>query len=358
MLVGPLPPPSGGMANQTAQLAKFLEREGFDVQVVRSNQPCRIAWIERIRGLRAMVRLVPYIVRLSRAMRHADIAHVMANSGWAWHLFAAPAIWIAWLRGVPVIVNYRGGNAAAFLDRRIRLVRATINRTTAVIVPSRFLQEVFAKHSIATTIVRNVVDLGVFLPAPARPMQPHLVVTRNLEVIYDIGTAIRAFARVRGIHADAQMTIVGEGPEREILEALARGQGVSSAVRFTGRLDIAALPALYQSASVAVNPSRIDNAPNSLLEALASGVPIVSTNVGGIPYMVEDGRTALLVPAGDDAAMAEAICRVLDDPSLAASLAAAGRDCIAAYSWECVRPALFETYARAGGHAAAAGSAK
>jgi glycosyltransferase involved in cell wall biosynthesis len=347
VLVGPVPPPSGGMANQTAQLAKLLAAEGCEVRLVQTNRPCPVAWIERIRGLRAVVRLVPYACRLWRVMARADIAHVMANSGWAWHLFAAPAVWIAKLRGVPAVVNYRGGNAAAFLQRENRLVRPTISRAAAVIVPSGFLQTVFARHAIATGVVRNVVNLEAFVPPAARPPHPHLVITRNLEEIYDIGTAIRAFAKVRKDHAEARMTIAGSGPERPRLEALAAEEGVLADVRFTGRLDISALPALYQSASVLVNPSRIDNAPNSLLEALASGVPIVSTNVGGVPYMVENERTALLVPPGDAAAMAGAICRVLDEPGLAESLALAGRACIAAHAWEQVRPALLETYARA-----------
>src|SRR6202022_4669045 len=94
LLVGPLPPPSGGMANQTAQLAAMLAKEGCRVTVVRVNEPYRPSWVGRIRGARALFRLVPYLFRLARATQSADIVHVMANSGWAWHLFAAPAIWI------------------------------------------------------------------------------------------------------------------------------------------------------------------------------------------------------------------------------------------------------------------------
>ena len=89
------------MANQTRQLARLLEAEGCSVTVVRTNAPYRPAWIGRVRGVRALFRLVPYIISLWRAMRGADLAHVMANSGWAWHSFAAPAIRIAAWRGRP-----------------------------------------------------------------------------------------------------------------------------------------------------------------------------------------------------------------------------------------------------------------
>jgi hypothetical protein len=107
-LVGPLPPPAGGMANQTRQLAELLRSAQADVSLVQSNAPYRPAWAGRVPVLRALFRLVPYLLRLWRAAGRSDVLHVMANSGWSWHLFAAPAIWVARWRQVPVVVNYRG----------------------------------------------------------------------------------------------------------------------------------------------------------------------------------------------------------------------------------------------------------
>ena len=99
-LVGPLPPPSGGMANQTRQLARLLAQEGMEVEIVQVNAPYRPAWIEHLRGARALIRLIPYLRRLWNAAGRVHLFHVMANSGWAWHLFAAPAVWVAKLRGL------------------------------------------------------------------------------------------------------------------------------------------------------------------------------------------------------------------------------------------------------------------
>jgi hypothetical protein len=145
LLVGPLPPPSGGMANQTRQLALLLAGDGCRVIVVQVNAPYCPKWIGRIRGVRALFRMIPYIVRLWVATEKADLVHVMANSGWAWHLCAAPAIWIGRLRRKPVVVNYRGGDADAFFARQFRWVRSTLAGASQVIVPSRFLATVFAK---------------------------------------------------------------------------------------------------------------------------------------------------------------------------------------------------------------------
>ncbi len=353
VLVGPLPPPAGGMANQTRQLATLLKDEGCRVEVVRSNGALP-PLLERMRIVRALFRLIPYAVRLWRAMRRADLAHVMANSGWAWHLFAAPAIWIGALRGVPVVVNYRGGSAEAFLERQIALVRPTLARAALLIVPSGYLHRIFSAHGISAMIVPNVVDLGTFAPGAAARSDPHLLVTRNLERIYDIETAIRAFARIVMDFPDARLTVAGAGPEREALERLARELGVDARLRFTGRLDNAELPSLYREATILLNPSRVDNMPNSLLEAMASGVPIVSTSVGGIPFLVEDGRTALLVPPGQPPAMAEAVLRLLREPELADRLRSEARREVSRYAWPRVRPVLFGAYMRAAGMEAAA----
>ncbi|HEY7972204.1 MAG TPA: glycosyltransferase family 4 protein, partial [Xanthobacteraceae bacterium] len=276
-----------------------------------------------------------------------ELVHVMANSGWAWHLFAAPALWIAWLRGVPTVVNYRGGDADAFFARQFRLVRPTLERAGVVAVPSGFLDAVFTKYGITTSVVPNIVNLDAFRPADALPAQPHLLVTRNLEPIYDIATALRAFAIVAGRHAEARLTVAGSGPDRDMLEQLARELGIAEHVRFTGRLDNAELPALYRTASVVVNASLVDNMPISLLEAMASGVPIVSTKVGGIAQMVEHEVTALLVPPKEPVAMANAILRLLGDRQLALRLRTAGIEAAQRYAWPEVRVALFDVYTRA-----------
>ena len=338
------------MANQTRQLARLLADEGCRVTVVQVNAPYVPAWVGQIRGVRALFRLAPYVVRLWRATGKANLIHVMANSGWAWHLFAAPAIWIGHLRGKPVIVNYRGGDADAFFARQFRWVRPTLARASRVVVPSGFLGAVFAKYGIASTVVPNIVNLEAFQPPVSRPASPHLIVTRNLEPIYDIATTIRAFAIVSHQHPDARLTIAGSGPSRSELERLALDLGVAGCVSFTGRLDNAMLPDLYRSASVHLNSSLIDNMPISLLEAMACGVSIASTSAGGIPYLVEHEKTGLLVPVGDYRALAAAALRLIDDPQFAAGLAKAARQAVQVYSWPSVRSQLFAVYARASPH--------
>ena len=351
-LIGPLPPPSGGMANQTRQLAGLLRTAGADVSVIQVNAPYRPAWVERLPGIRALFRLIPYLWQLWRTAGKVRLFHVMANSGWSWHLFAAPAIWIGWFRGVRVIVNYRGGEAEEFFSRSFRWIRPSLKKVTQVIVPSGFLADVFKRRGVATVIVPNIVNTDRFSAGDRHPdtvkgASPTLLVTRNLEPLYDIDTALHVLQKVRSTFPGANMIICGSGPERDRLEALAQTLEIDAAVVFTGRVDNEQVAAFYRSADVMVNPSLADNMPNSVLEALASGVPVVSTEVGGVPYLVQHEKTALLVPVRDVDAMAEAVIRVLETPELAARLVTAGLAEIQQYTWPKVKGKLQAVYTAA-----------
>lgn len=345
-LVGPLPPPFGGMANQTRQLAELLRGEGVAVEVIRVNAPYRPAWLEQLRGVRALLRLLPYLVRLWVAAGRNDLFHIMANSGWSWHLHAAPAIWIAKLRGKVVVINYRGGEAEEFFARAFTWVKPSLKQADAIIVPSGFLAAIFGKRGFATRIVPNIVNLERFsaIDAAEKPAAPHLLVARNLEPLYDNTTALHAFARIRQQHPDARLTIAGSGPDREALEQLARSLNIADAVTFAGRVENAEMPALYRTVHIALNPSLADNMPISILEALASGVPVVSTDVGGVPFLVEHEETALLVPPGDAEAMADACLRVLRDEPLRNRMIQAGLNHARQFAWESVQGQLFSAY--------------
>lgn len=340
------------MANQTLQLATLLRADGATVELVQVNRPYRPALVGKLKGIRALFRLLPYLKQLWQVAGRVDLYHVMANSGWSWHLFAAPAIWIARMRGKPVIVNYRGGEADSFFDKALFCVRPSLKRATDIIVPSGFLEAVFAKRGFATRIVPNIIDLSRFTPGGADATRaaassPRILVARNLEPIYDNATALRAFAIVRKALPAARLTVAGSGPQRQMLEQLAAELAIADAVTFTGRVDNSGMAALYQGADVMLNPSLADNMPISVLEALASGVPVVSTDVGGVPYLVTHDETALLVPPQNPEAMAAAMLALLGDPSKASRLRAAGIESVKKYTWQNVRDRLLQAYGQA-----------
>jgi glycosyltransferase involved in cell wall biosynthesis len=291
---------------------------------------------------------MPYLWRLWHVAGRADVMHVMANSGWSWHLFAAPAIWVGHARGCPVVVNYRGGEAATFLKKSAPSVRMTLRRARSLVVPSGFLRDVFEPFGMQARILPNIIDLERFRPRGLYCSGPPvLLVSRNLEPLYDNLTAIRALQIVRHIIPSARLVIAGSGPQERELRDFVQQQGLADGVLFSGRLDRDAMAAQYRAADIVLNPSLADNMPNSVLEAWASGVPVVSTNVGGIPYLAQDGVNASLVPPRDPAAMAQACINLLADIDLWRQRAQAGLQESRRYTWASVQPVLADVYARA-----------
>lgn len=351
VLVGPMPPPPGGMANQTEQLARLLRGEGAEVEVVLTNAPYRPAFVRRIRGLRAGFRLLSYRSALQRAAESATLFHVMANSGWSWHLFAAPALRAAKRAGVPSVLNYRGGEAESFFSHSFGRVEKTLRLASVVAVPSSYLAGVFDRFGVATAIVPNVIDLERFHPE-SRPRNtngsgPRVLIARHLEAIYDVETGIRAFKLLRERFPGAVLDVAGTGPEAGKLARLTAELGIEGSVRFLGRVPNEEMPALYRASDLALNPSLVDNMPISILEALASGVPVVSTRVGGVPALVEDGKEAALVSPRDPVEMASALTRLWSDAKGRDGLREAGLKRARSYGWESVRGEWAGVYEKA-----------
>jgi len=223
-----------------------------------------------------------------------------------------------------------------------------MRQTHALVVPSGFLQGVFARFGMPAGIVPNIIDLSRFRPRdPTLAGAPHLLVARNLEPLYDNLTAIRAFQNVRASFPQAHLTIAGSGPDEPRLRQAVQDMGLADVVQFSGRLERDAMADLYRSADLMLNPSLADNMPNSVLEAWASGVPVVSTNVGGIPHLAQDGVTASLVLPADPAAMAQACVALLSDAALWQQRSKAGIQEAQRYTWTCVQPVLATVYRQA-----------
>lgn len=351
-IVGPFPPPSGGMANQCQQLIQLLKSEGIEVKFVRTNSPYQPMWAGKIPVLRSFFRLFPYLVNLWRTTPKVDVVHLLANSGWAWHLFSTPVILIGRLRGTPVIVNYRGGNADTFFAATPKYVLSMLAKVSMRVTPSVFLQRVFAKHGLGAVVIPNIIDLSRFSPRVPRAFgdAPHIIVTRNLEPIYDIPTAIQAFMLIKKALPGATMTVAGSGPELANLQGLVSTLGLAGSVKFAGRIDNASIPSLYASADCMINSSMVDNMPISILEAFASGVPVISTDAGGIPDLVGRNVTGLLVPIADSDAIAREVLRVLQDADLAADLTRAALAEAQKYAWPEVRAKWLAAYVDAARH--------
>ena len=164
-------------------------------------------------------------------------------------------------------------------------------------------------------MVSSAVDLSAFRFRARSNPRPAFLVNRHFESHYNVACVLRAFALIQRRRPDALLTVAGDGPQREQLRQLARDISLRN-VRFVGRVPPEHMPALYDEHDVWLNGSDVDNMPMSILEAYACGLAVASTNPGGIPYIVEDGRTGRLVQCGDAEALAEAALAVIGSPPL------------------------------------------
>jgi phenylacetate-CoA ligase len=348
VLLAPVPPPSGGMALQARQLESLLRADGNSVVLVPSNYPfpAGLRFAERIRGLRAALRSLLLWVALWRELGRADILHVLAASWLYFFIVVYPAVLLGWLRGKRIVLNYRGGEAGRFFERYGWLAAPVFALSDVVTAPSRFLMELIgARFGVRVKIVPNILNSSIFRFRARMAFRPKMIISRQLERLYDIETALRAFRLVQQRYPDASLWIAGEGSQKPYLEGLAAEWKLSN-VRFLGQVSHHELPAIYDQCDVLLNASLADNFPGSLIEASAAGLAVVTTGVGGIPFVYTHEKSALLVEPGDWNAMAAAVCRVVEEPQLAGRMtteaAALARGC----EWSEVRKSLYRTYVR------------
>jgi glycosyltransferase involved in cell wall biosynthesis len=309
---------------------------------VNPDAPGPLRLLQQVKYVRTAATQLVYWPSLVSRLREADVVHVFSASYSSFLLAPWPAVQIARLLGKPVLMNYHSGEAPDHLSRSA-VARRTLADVDVNVVQSRFLQEVFAGFGIRSRIIPNVVDLERFRFRERRPLRPRLVSTRNLEPLYNVACTLRAFQIVQRRHPDATLTLVGGGSEERKLRMLAEELRLEG-VTFAGRMPPEQIWRAYAEADIYVQTPNIDNMPISVLEAYASGLPVVATAAGGVPAMLTHGEHGLLTPLDDHDATAAAVLRLLDDPLLVARLTAQARARCESCTWPAVRGLWVDAY--------------
>jgi L-malate glycosyltransferase len=335
----------GGQALMAARLVERLRQEptlavGF--QPHNPRLPRGLGWLQRIRYVRTLATTLAYFfMLLGRAWRY-DIIHVFTASYYSYLLSAVPALLAGKLYGKKIVLNYRSGEAADHLTHW-RSAVLTMRWADRIVVPSAYLVDLFARFGLKATVVFNTIELERFRYRERRRLRPLFVSARLLEPLYNVACTLRAFALIQQRYPDAQLTIAADGTERGKLEQLARQLDLRH-LRFIGKVDYQQMPALLDSADIYLNANDLDNMPSSLIECMAAGLPVVSTNAGGIPYIITHEATGLLIACNDHEAMARQAIRLLEDQPLAAAIARRARRECEKYQWSAVRSDWLHLY--------------
>jgi glycosyltransferase involved in cell wall biosynthesis len=351
------PPIGGGAGNATAHIARCLAHMGHETLVVTSrfgNLPH-----QEQSGNLTIYRIPSLRRKQDRSGALEQLIFLFSASSWTSSLaartrpnatlafFGAPSGMIAYLLKkrfqIPYIVSLRGGDVPGFRPYDFRIyhkllapfLQAVWRNSESVVANSQGLRDLARAFDsrFEIPIIPNGVDLDVYT-SPQRSWQPPLILSVGRLVYqkgFDLG--LRALARLK--HLDWQWHIAGDGPEMDALKSLARDQGIGDRVVFLGWQSREELIQCYKQSNIFLLASRHEGMPNAVLEAMASGLPVIASRIAGNEELVIHEKTGLLVESENIASLTAALHGLIEDPSRAEQLGAASRQRVeASFGWE------------------------
>lgn len=278
------------------------------------------------------------------------VAVIDVYSGRAF-LWANVAARVAKMRGRPVVLALHGGRLPEYARRHGERLRRLLQLADAVVAPSGYLRDALARWRGDIQVVPNAIELERYPFRLRTRAEARLTWLRSYHAIYNPEMAVEVLARVRAERPEARLTMYGadkDGSLERVREA-ARRLGVQEAVELHGAIPKQHVGPALAEADVFLNTTDIDNAPVSVLEAMACGLCVVSTDAGGVPYLVDDGVDGLLVKPGDADGMARAVLRILCEEGLSVRLSAMARRKAERHNWAAVLDEWLELLARVAG---------
>jgi glycosyltransferase involved in cell wall biosynthesis len=327
LLVGNYLSGANGSRTVGEEVALRLRQTGWSV-VTTSSRPNRL------------VRLADMLQCVFRRRRDYDVAQVevYSNAAFIW----AEAVCVALRRlHKPYILTLHGGRLPEFAARYPGRVHRLLNSAKIVTTPSGYLHDEMMKYRSDLFMLPNAVDLPQYRFRLRQGATPSLIWLRAFHEIYNPTLAPRVLKLLVANYPDVHLTMVGpdkgDGSFQRTQEEAAR-LAVTDRLTLPGGVPKTDVPSWLTHGDIFLNTTNVDNTPVSVIEAMATGLCVVSTNVGGLPDLLEHDRTALLVPPNDAEAMADAVTQIVRDPLLAAHLSGNARAWAEAYDWSAVLP--------------------
>lgn len=314
----------GASVTSIETLGPLFEGEGYNVFYASSKK-------------NVFLRLLDMLLKVVLLRNKVDVVLI--------DTYSTSNFWYAFLVGclarvfkLKYITMLRGGNLPHRLKNNPRLSQVLFGNAYKNVAPSKYLLHHFKLRGFNNIVfIPNTIELERY-PIFSKVVEvPHLLWVRSFASIYNPAMAVDVLEKVKCRFPEATLTMVGPDKDGSLdtTKQYALSKGLT--VNFTGRLSKEEWIAVSKGFNVFINTTNFDNTPVSVMEAMALGFPIVSTDVGGIPYLLEDTVDALLTHPNDSEAMAEVVLRVVDDVSLRNRLIENGREKVQSWDWEKVK---------------------
>lgn len=328
LLICNFKPGVGGISGQVEFLQKNLQEEGYTAEIFS------------LKGS-SLWRLRQFY-RLRKVAREYDVLHIHCCSGWGF-LPAVVGVPIGRLLRKRIVLTYHGGGGDLFFATHTRMVRYYLRRTDTNIVLSGFLGQVFDQYRLPYTIIPNIIELDDNCYHERKELKPHFICTRSHETLYNIPCVLKAFQKILVQIPEATLTLVGDGSQHSALVEMTKSLGLKN-VTFTGHVSNSEIYHYLGKADIFLSTPTIDNMPVSLLEAMNAGLLVISSNVGGVPYIVENGKNGYLFPSDDTDALVNLMIHAVSHPSESTSMITNAHQKVNAYRWENIRKQLYKIY--------------
>ena len=318
----------GGISAQVDLFRRHVRAEGYEATIFSTKgNPIKRIW---------------RFVRLMFVARKYDVLHIHGCSDWGMvpvvYGVIAGKIWRK-----RIIVTYHGGEAAGYFAKHRAFARRWLKRADKVIVLSGFLKNVFDEYQIPCAVIPNIVTLRENIYQQKKSIVPKFISVRHLTKLYQIDLIIRAFEEVQKRYPNATLDILGQGNKRKELELYVNEHQLNG-IRFIGQVPNEKIYDYLRANDIMLSAPKIDNMPVSLLEAMNAGVLVISSNVGGVPYIIEHERTGLLFESGNVDALADQMEWVLTHQAESLHMISVAHEEVKKYSWTNIREQVLPLY--------------
>lgn len=305
-------------------LGSLLEKEDYSLTYASTKK-------------RKLARLLDMLYTTFRCRNQVDFVLIDTYSTRNfWYVFLVSQL--CRLLNLRYLPNLHGGDLPNRIKRTPRLCSMIFKHAYLNIAPSYYILEAFNNNGYGfINYIPNTIEIKNYPFKVRETLGPKLLWVRSFTTIYNPEMAIRVLQELQKDYPDAELCMVGPDKDGTLNQVESLAQDLGLLVRFTGKLSKQDWIALSQEYDVFINTTHYDNSPVSVIEAMALGLPVVSTNVGGIAYLLEDRKTALLIDDNDIRGMTQAIKELISNRELKSHLVANARQLAEGFDWSKVR---------------------